>query len=167
MGKQWKQCQTLFFWAPQSLNPQPAPSRARTLEAGKCWARLAQARAASRQGLCAQTLCAALLGRLEVSYSRSSSYPGHFATRGRKSRDPCSSRDPLLVEQWVLPNIPPLPGQPCRRLGLPFTSEHACAPSCHVTVTAPSASLQGFLERLLSRADYDASLNHINEKLDC
>ena len=28
--------------------PQPAPSRARTLEAGKRWARLAQARAASR-----------------------------------------------------------------------------------------------------------------------
>ena len=33
--------------------PQPAPSRARTLEAGKRWARLAQARAASRPGLCA------------------------------------------------------------------------------------------------------------------
>ena len=31
--------------------PQPAPSRARTLEAGKRWARLAQARAASRPGL--------------------------------------------------------------------------------------------------------------------
>ena len=30
-----------------------APSRARTLEAGKRWARLAQARAASRKGLCA------------------------------------------------------------------------------------------------------------------
>ena len=30
--------------------PQPAPSRARTLEAGKRWARLAQARAASRTG---------------------------------------------------------------------------------------------------------------------
>ena len=30
--------------------PQPAPSRARTLEAGKRWARLAQARAASRPG---------------------------------------------------------------------------------------------------------------------
>ena len=30
-----------------------APSRARTLEAGKRWARLAQARAASRPGLCA------------------------------------------------------------------------------------------------------------------
>ena len=33
--------------------PQPAPARARTLEAGKRWARLAQARAASRPGLCA------------------------------------------------------------------------------------------------------------------
>ena len=33
--------------------PQPAPSRARTLEAVKRWARLAQARAASRPGLCA------------------------------------------------------------------------------------------------------------------
>ena len=33
--------------------PPPAPSRARTLEAGKRWARLAQARAASRPGLCA------------------------------------------------------------------------------------------------------------------
>ena len=33
--------------------PQPAPSRARTLEAGKRWARFAQARAASRPGLCA------------------------------------------------------------------------------------------------------------------
>ena len=33
--------------------PQPAPSRARTLEAGERWARLAQARAASRPGLCA------------------------------------------------------------------------------------------------------------------
>ena len=33
--------------------PQPAPSRARRLEAGKRWARLAQARAASRPGLCA------------------------------------------------------------------------------------------------------------------
>ena len=33
--------------------PQPAPSRTRTLEAGKRWARLAQARAASRPGLCA------------------------------------------------------------------------------------------------------------------
>ena len=30
--------------------PQPAPARARTLEAGKRWARLAQARAASRPG---------------------------------------------------------------------------------------------------------------------
>ena len=30
--------------------PQPAPSRARTLEAGERWARLAQARAASRPG---------------------------------------------------------------------------------------------------------------------
>ena len=37
------------------MNPQPAPSRARTLEAGKRWARLAQARAASRPGLCATT----------------------------------------------------------------------------------------------------------------
>ena len=33
--------------------PQPAPSRARRLEAGKRWAGLAQARAASRPGLCA------------------------------------------------------------------------------------------------------------------
>ena len=33
--------------------PQPAPSRARRLEAGERWARLAQARAASRPGLCA------------------------------------------------------------------------------------------------------------------
>ena len=33
--------------------PQPAPSRARSLEAGERWARLAQARAASRPGLCA------------------------------------------------------------------------------------------------------------------
>ena len=33
--------------------PQPAPPRARTLEARKRWARLAQARAASRPGLCA------------------------------------------------------------------------------------------------------------------
>ena len=33
--------------------PQPAPSRARTLDAGERWARLAQARAASRPGLCA------------------------------------------------------------------------------------------------------------------
>ena len=33
--------------------PQPAPSRARTLEARERWARLAQARAASRPGLCA------------------------------------------------------------------------------------------------------------------
>ena len=32
---------------------QPAPSRARRLEAGERWARLAQARAASRPGLCA------------------------------------------------------------------------------------------------------------------
>ena len=31
--------------------PQPAPARARTLEAGKRWARLAQARAASRPGI--------------------------------------------------------------------------------------------------------------------
>ena len=35
--------------------PQPAPARARRLEAGKRWARLAQARAASRPGLCATT----------------------------------------------------------------------------------------------------------------
>ena len=40
------------------------------------------------------------LGRLEESYSRSSSYPGHFATRGSKSRGPGSSGDTLLVEQW-------------------------------------------------------------------
>ena len=33
--------------------PQPAPSGARTLEAGKRWARLARSRAASRPGLCA------------------------------------------------------------------------------------------------------------------
>ena len=33
--------------------PQPAPAPARRLEAGERWARLAQARAASRPGLCA------------------------------------------------------------------------------------------------------------------
>ena len=35
-------------WRDALTLPQPAPSRARTLEAGKRWARLAQARAASR-----------------------------------------------------------------------------------------------------------------------
>ena len=38
---------------PSDTFPKPAPSRARTLEAGERWARLAQARAASRPGLCA------------------------------------------------------------------------------------------------------------------
>ena len=54
----------------------PAPSRARTLEAGKRWARLAQARAASRPGLCAiapgrragaPPLCSGCEGKLGVA----------------------------------------------------------------------------------------------------
>ena len=107
------------------------------------------------------------LGRLEESYSRSSSYPGHFATRGSN----LGAHALLGTRSWwssgVLASIPALPGQPCRCLGLPLNPERACAPSCHVTLPAPPASLQGSLDRLLSRAEYDASLNRINEKLDC
>ena len=48
---------------------QPAPARARTLEAGTRWARLAQARAASRPGLCG-ILQARILEWVAVPFSR-------------------------------------------------------------------------------------------------
>ena len=61
MGKQWKQCQTLFFWAPKSLQMVTAARKlkdAYSLE-GKLWSTYAMLSHFSRVRLCATPYTAA------------------------------------------------------------------------------------------------------------
>ena len=78
MGKQWKQCQTLFFWAPKSLQMVTAAMKlkdAYSLE-GKLWSTYAMLSHFSRVRLCATPYTAPHQAPPSLGFSRQEHWSG-------------------------------------------------------------------------------------------